>query len=78
MSQAARIYAAAYAPTMAELQAQLPGVAVAMRGRLLDQSVVPTLAGLDTLIRDSSGLIALLMKLRQVLESEAAGGTPSA
>lgn len=71
MNDAARIYAALYAPASGELITHLPAIAEHLQGRFQALAAEPSLKEVDALIAAAAGLPPLLMKLRAALEREA-------
>ena len=70
MNAAARLQAALYAPTPAELAAPLPTIADVLHERLDAIHAAPTVADVDATLRELGGLTATLMKLRLALVQE--------
>ena len=82
-STAAAAYAARYNPTSAELLRRVPDIADGLAGRLHNLAASPDVGRLDDLIRDASGLVPMLMKIRAAMLREqqpeqADGGLPIA
>lgn len=70
LNAAARLQAALYAPTSAQLVQLLPTVADVIHQRLETIAAAPVLADVDAALRELGGLTATLMKLRVALDRE--------
>ena len=77
MNPAARLHAALYAPTSAQLMQPLPAIADVLQERLDALQRVPSIADVDALLRDLGGLTAILMRLRLALARESENGRES-
>jgi hypothetical protein len=74
LNDAARLMAALYMPTAAEILEPLPAIGDVVSERLELIAKAPTVADVDALLREVSGLQAQLMRLRLALEREHATG----